>query len=73
MALQQKKEIEGRIEEVVKSNEGLKERAMKELHEKDEVEAMVQKRQVVVQKLYKQVPKVPLVIEATMEEQLVKS
>jgi DNA repair exonuclease SbcCD ATPase subunit len=72
MALQQKKEIEGRIEEVMKNNEGDEERAMKSLQEKDEVEAMVQKTQEVVQKLYKEVPEVPLVIEATMEEQLLK-
>jgi hypothetical protein len=33
---------------------------------------MVQKTQAIVQNLYKQVPEVPLVIEATMEEQLSK-
>jgi chromosome segregation ATPase len=72
MALQQKKEIEGRIEEVMKNKEGAEERAMKALQEKEEVEAMVQKTQAIVQKLYKEVPEVPLVIEATMEEQLSK-
>jgi hypothetical protein len=72
MSLQQKKEIEGQIEEVLKNNEGDEERATKSLQEKDKAKSMVQKTQTVVHKLYKEVPKVPLVIEATMEEQFMK-
>jgi hypothetical protein len=73
IALQQKKDIEGHIEEVLKNNEGVEARALKALQEKEEAEAMVQKTQAIVQKLYKKVPEVPLVIEATMEEQFVKN
>jgi hypothetical protein len=45
MALHQKKDIEGRIEEFFKSNEGAEERAMKSLQEKEEVEEMVKNTQ----------------------------
>jgi hypothetical protein len=48
MALQQKKEIEGHIEEVIKNNEGAEARDMKSLQEKEENEAMVQKIESVV-------------------------
>jgi hypothetical protein len=33
---------------------------------------MVQKTQAVIQKLYKEMPEVPIVVEATMEEQVLK-
>jgi hypothetical protein len=38
--------------------------------EKDESMSMVKKTQAIVQKLYKEIPEVPLVVEATMEEQV---
>jgi hypothetical protein len=33
---------------------------------------MAQKTQVVIQKLYKEIPEVPIVVEATMEEKVLK-
>jgi hypothetical protein len=44
----------------------------KYLKEKDKVEGIVQKTQTTVQKLYKAIPEVPIVVEATMEEQVLK-
>jgi hypothetical protein len=72
MALWKKKELEDKMEEIMKTQESAEERETKSQKEKDDADAMVQRTQVVVQKLYKQVPEVPLVVEATMEEQLLK-
>jgi hypothetical protein len=72
IALQQKKEVEGRVEEVMKDKNEAKERVNKSLKEKDEDESIVQKTQAVVHKLYKEIPEVPIVVEATMEEQVLK-
>jgi hypothetical protein len=60
------------MEEILKTQESAEERETKSQKEKDDADAMVQRTQAVVQKLYKQVPEVPLVVEATMEEQLLK-
>jgi hypothetical protein len=60
------------MEEIMRVKEGIEEREMKEHKEKEEAEFMVQKMQTNVQNLYKQVAEVPLVIEATMEEQFLK-
>jgi hypothetical protein len=42
----------------------------KSLKENDEVESIAQKTQATVQKLYKVIPKVPIVVGATMEEKV---
>jgi len=73
MALRQKRELEDKMEEISKTQESAEERAMKAQKEKDDADTMVQRTRVVVQKLYKQVPEVPLVIEVTMEEQFLKT
>jgi hypothetical protein len=70
--LQQKKEVEGQVEEVMKDNNIAKERVRKSLMEKDEAENIAHKIQPVFQKLYKAIPKVPIIVEATMEEKLLK-
>jgi molecular chaperone DnaK (HSP70) len=72
MTLQQKREVEGRVEEVLKNKDEAEERAKKSLKEKDEVESIAQKTQATVQKLYKEIPEVPIVVEATMEEKVLK-
>jgi translation initiation factor IF-2 len=58
------------VEEVLKDKTEAEERVRKSLKEKDEVETIAQKTQEVVQKLYKAIPEVPIVVEATMEEQV---
>jgi exonuclease VII large subunit len=68
--LQQKREVEGRVEEALKKKYEVEERVEMTVKEKDEVESMVKKTQATVQKLYKAIPEVPLVVEATMEEQV---
>jgi len=45
IALQQKREFEGRVEEAMEDNNEEKERLRKDLKEKDEVDIMVQKTQ----------------------------
>ena len=42
------------------------------MKEKDEAEKMAQHIQTTIQKLYKYIPKAPLIVEATMEEQVSK-
>jgi hypothetical protein len=42
----------------------------KSFKEKDESRSMAKKTQETVQKLYKEIPEVPLVVEVTMEEQV---
>jgi seryl-tRNA synthetase len=70
VVLQQKKEVEGWVKEVLKDKTEVEERVKKSLKEKDEVEAIAQKTQATVQKLYKAIPEVPIVVKATMEEQV---
>jgi hypothetical protein len=70
IVLQQKKEFEGWVEEVLKDKNEAKERVRKSLKEKDEAETISKKTQAVVQKLYKAIQKVPIVVEYTMEEQV---
>jgi isocitrate dehydrogenase kinase/phosphatase len=64
--------VEGRVETVMKDKNEVKERAMQALKEKDEVKIMAQKTQVVIQNLYKEILDVPIVVEATMEEHVLK-
>jgi len=54
----------------MKEKNEVEERAKKALKERDEVEIMVQKTQVNVQNLYKEITKVSIVVEATMEEKV---
>jgi seryl-tRNA synthetase len=68
VVLQQKKKVEGQLDEVLKGKNKFEERVKKYLKEKDEVESITQKTQEVVQKIYKEILEVPIVIEATMEE-----
>jgi hypothetical protein len=68
--LQKRKEVEGRVDKLLKDKTEAKERVSKSIMEKDGVEHIVQKTQVVVQKLYKEIPEVPIVVEDTMEEQV---
>jgi hypothetical protein len=58
--------LEEKVEGVRKENNEVEERDMKALKEKEEVESMEQKTQVVIQKLYKEMPEVLIVVEATM-------
>jgi hypothetical protein len=73
MTLQQKKELEGRMEEIMKTKEGAEERETKNPKRRRMMQKLwYRRRRPLSNKLYKQVPEVPLVIEATMEEQLLK-
>jgi len=54
----------------MKDKTEVEQRVKKYLKEKDKVEGIVQKTQTIVQKLYKVIPEVPIVVEATMEEQV---
>jgi hypothetical protein len=58
------------VEEVMKYKNKVEERVNKSLKEKDEAEIMAQKTQATVQKLYKEILGSPIVVEATMEEQV---
>jgi hypothetical protein len=60
------------VEEEIKDKNKFEERVRKSLKEKDEVENIMQKTKETFQKLYKSNPKVPIVVEATMEEQVLK-
>jgi phage shock protein A len=71
-SLQQKSEVEGKVEGVMKEKNEAEERAKKALKEKDEAEIMAQKTQATVQKLYKEILEVPIVVEDTMEEKVLK-
>jgi hypothetical protein len=64
--------MEGKVEEVKKEKNEVEERARKSQKEKYEAESMVQKTQAIFHKLYKEMPKVLIVVEATMEEQVLK-
>jgi hypothetical protein len=70
MNLQQKKELEGRMEEILKEKKGIEEREMKSQKEKDDSRSYgtedINHYPTVIQTS----TQVPLVIEATMEEQL---
>jgi hypothetical protein len=50
----------------MRNKDEVEERDKMELNEKDKVENMVKKTQASVQKLYKEIPKVPLVFEEIM-------
>jgi hypothetical protein len=60
------------MEEVMKYKNEVKERVRKSIKEKDKAKNIAQKSQTVAQKLYKAIPEVPIVVEATMEEQALK-
>jgi hypothetical protein len=51
MTLQQKNDLEGRMEEIMKTEESTEERAMKSPKDKDDIDTMVQKTLNVVQQL----------------------
>lgn len=72
VAIQQKKEIEGRVEEIMKDKNKADKMASKDFKEKDEAKILAQKTQAIVHKLYKAILKVPIVVEATMEEKVLK-
>ena len=60
------------MEELRKEKNEVEERTKKYLREKDEAESMAQKRQATIQKLYKEIPEVRIVVEDTMEEKVLK-
>jgi hypothetical protein len=60
--------VEGQVEGLRKENNEAEERARKYVKEKDEVKSMEQKTQAPIQKLHNEMPKVLIVVEATMEE-----
>jgi hypothetical protein len=64
--------VEGQVEELRKEKNEVEERTKKYLREKDEAESMAQKRQATIQKLYKEIPEVRIVVEDTMEEKVLK-
>jgi len=68
--LQQKEEVEGRVEEVLKDKIEVEESVKKILKEKEKAEIIAQKTQVVVQNLYKEILEVPIIVESTMEEHM---
>ena len=70
--LQQKREVKGRVEEALKKKYVTEERFDIVVKEKDEVESMAKKTQAAIQNLYTTILEVPLVVEATMEEQVQK-
>jgi predicted transcriptional regulator len=67
MTLQKNKEVEGIVEEVMNNKYEAEERAKKSLKEN-----ITHKTQAVFQKLYKSIPEVPIVVECTMEEKVLK-
>jgi hypothetical protein len=56
------------VEKIVETTLKLKNEAEKALKEKDEDEQMVKHIQMAIQKMYKEIPEVPIIVEATMEE-----
>jgi len=68
--LQQKREVKGRVEEALKKKYVTEERFDIVVKEKDKVESMAKKTQATIQNLYTTILEVPLVVEATMEEQV---
>jgi hypothetical protein len=60
------------VEEVMKDKNQVEERVNKSIKEKDEAEILAHKTQAVIQKLYKAIMEVLIVVEATMEEQVLK-
>jgi hypothetical protein len=69
-ALKEKSEVEVRAKRFLKEKGKAEAKADKYLKEKDEVKQLAEKIQATVQSLYKEVPKVPLVVEATVEDQV---
>jgi phage shock protein A len=69
-ALQQKKEVEGLVEEVIKDKIKVEKRVNKCLKEKDEVESIEHKTQATIYKLYKAILEEAILVEATMKEQV---
>jgi len=64
------REVEGRVEEALKNKDTAEERVETTIKEKDEAESMARMTQATIQKFYKTIPDVPLVVKATMEEQV---
>jgi flagellar biosynthesis chaperone FliJ len=56
-SLQEKSEVEEKVEGAMKEKNEVEERVEKSLKEKDEAEQMAQKTQAAIQKLYKEIPK----------------
>jgi uncharacterized protein (DUF3084 family) len=67
----EKSEVEGKVEKSLNDKYEAEEKATKALKEKEEVKQMAQKVHATIQKLYKEVPEVPMVVEAMVEEQVV--
>ena len=59
--------MEGQVEGVRKENNEVEERARKSLKEKVEIEIMAQ---MTIQKLYKEMPEVLIIVEVIMEEHI---
>jgi hypothetical protein len=60
------------MEEIMRMKEGTEERETKDKRRRMKWKLWYRRHRSTCPKLYKQVPEVPLVIEATMEEQLLK-
>jgi hypothetical protein len=69
-ALQEKREVEEKFDRMIKEKNEAKEKTEKVLKEKNRAEEMELWIQTVIQKLYKEIPEVPMVVEAIMEEHI---
>jgi heterodisulfide reductase subunit B len=71
-SLQEKSTAEEKDEMILKEKSEVEEKDERILKEKDEVEQQVEKIQQAIQKLYKDILEIPMVVEATLEEQVSK-
>jgi type IV secretory pathway VirB4 component len=69
-ALHDKSEVEEKVNRVLKEKNEAEEKAEKALKEKEETEKMAQRIQMAILNIYKEIPEVPMVVEAIMKEQL---
>jgi seryl-tRNA synthetase len=72
IALQEKCEVAKKVERVMKEKNEVEERVETTIKVKEEAKKMAQKTQATIQKMYKEIPKVPLVVEVSMEEQVLR-
>ena len=67
-----KEELQKDYTIVVKEKDEAEQKAERILKEKDEAKQQEERIQRVIQKLYKEIPEVPMVVESTLEEQVSK-
>jgi hypothetical protein len=70
--MKEKRKAEVRAKKSLKEKEEVEEKVDIPLKEKDEVKQLIEKIQVIVHKLFKEVPEVLLAIVATVEEKVSK-